>query len=89
MESQDRLIARNVLLFVRSSRRTLQQKHLANRMHHRYVLMFALETSGVVSVDGQSIHLNAGNALLVLPYQFHHYIDLEEDAWRCFFITFE
>jgi AraC-like DNA-binding protein len=58
-------------------------------MHHRYVLMFALETAGLVSVEGKSLRLDAGQALLILPYQFHHYIRLESDAVRWLFITFE
>jgi len=84
-----RLITRNAVVFDRRTRRTLQQQHLANRMHHRYVLLRVLSTPGVVSVDGQSLKLNVGDALLVNPYQFHHYIDLESDQLRWLFITFD
>jgi len=89
VDHPDRVLSRNVIIFERLSRTTLQQKHLANRMHHRYVLMRVLKTAGVVSVDGQSFQLNEGDALLVMPYQFHHYIDLESDSLRWLFITFE
>lgn len=85
----DRVICRNVIVFERLTRKSLQQQHLGNRMHHRYVLIRALKTAGVVSVDGQSFQLNEGDALLVAPYQFHHYIDLLSSKLRWLFITFE
>lgn len=84
-----RIQTRNVLLFERRTRETLQMKHLANRMHHRYVLIRVLETPGVVSVDGKSLNLEVGDALLVTPYQFHHYISVACDQLRWMFITFE
>lgn len=84
-----RPVSRNLLIFLRHSRQTLQQKNVTNRMHHRYVLILALETRGLVSVEGKSLWLEAGQALLVLPYQFHHYIQLERDELRWMFITFE
>jgi AraC family transcriptional regulator len=85
----DRVICRNVIVFDRMTRRALQQQHLANRMHHRYVLIRVLKTPGVVSVDGQSFQLNEGDAVLVAPYQFHHFIDLQSDQLRWLFITFD
>ena len=58
-------------------------------MHHRYVLIRVLKTAGVISVDGQSFQLSEGDAVLVSPYQFHHFIDLQSDQLRWLFITFE
>lgn len=89
VDESDRVISRNVIVFERLSRRTLQQKHLSNRMHHRYVLMHVRETAGVVSIDGKSFQLTEGDSLLVAPHQFHHYIDLDADQLRWLFITFE
>lgn len=84
-----RPISDNVILFLRGSRQALQQQHLANRLHHRYVLLYALETAGIVSVEGKSLRIGPGQALLVLPNQFHHYISLERDDLRWLFVTFE
>lgn len=84
-----RPVSENALLFLRTSREALQQKHLANRLHHRYVLLYALETAGIVSVEGKSLRIEPGQALLVLPNQFHHYISLDRDELRWLFITFE
>lgn len=85
----NRVICRNVIVFDRLTRKALQQQHLANRMHHRYVLIRVLKTPGVVSVDGQSFQLNEGDSVLIMPYQFHHFIDLESDRLRWLFITFD
>ena len=84
-----RPVSRNQLIFLRTSRQTLQQKNVTNRMHHRYVLILALKTAGLVSVEGKSLWLEAEQALLVLPYQFHHFIQLESDDLRWMFVTFE
>lgn len=89
VDQLNRVICRNVIVFERLTRKALQQQHLANRMHHRYVLIRVLETPGIVSVDGQSFQLNEGDALLVTPYQFHHFVDLKSDQLRWVIITFE
>jgi len=89
VDQPNRIFCRNVIVFERLTRSSLQQQHVANRMHHRYVLMRVLKTSGVVSVDGQRFQLDVGDALLVMPYQFHHFIDLESDHLRWLFITFD
>ncbi|WOO39541.1 AraC family transcriptional regulator [Rubellicoccus peritrichatus] len=97
LDVADRIISRNVLLFERRTRGALQQKikgalqrkNLAGRMHHRYVLIRSLQTAGVISVDGKALHLKEGAALLMTPYQFHHYIDLAADELHWLFITFE
>lgn len=89
LDPSNRVICRNVIVFERLSRRSLQQRSVSNRMHHRYVLIRVLKTPGVVSVDGQGFQLDVGDALLVTPYQFHHFIDLESEDLRWLIITFE
>jgi AraC-like DNA-binding protein len=89
IELPERVVCRNVLVFERLNKRTLQQTHLANRMHHRYVFCRVLETPGVVSVDGKGLKLREQDCLLIAPYQFHNYIDVEQDDLRWNFITFE
>jgi AraC family transcriptional regulator len=84
----NRVLCKNVIVFERLTRKALQQQDVANRMHHRYVLVRVLKTAGVVSVDGQSFRLDVGDALLLMPYQFHHFIDLDSDHLRWLFITF-
>ena len=78
----------NVLIFNRLSRTDLQQKSLQN-LHHRHVLFFNLGTAGVLSLDGVQIDLNPGEALMVLPYQFHSFPMLEQDQITWVMVSFE
>lgn len=89
VDTAARIRSRNAVVFMRDAKTKLQQSHLSNLSHHRHVLVFVLKTSGVVSVEGSRLPLKAGEALLVLPYQFHHYMELEEDSLRWLFFTFE
>lgn len=78
----------NVLIFNRLTRTDLQQKSLQN-MHHRHVLFFNLGTAGVLSLDGVQIDLNPGEALMVLPYQFHSFPMVEQDEITWVMVSFE
>ena len=46
----------------------------ARLCHDRHVLTVALQTEGLVSVDGQTYRLCESGASLVKPYQLHHYM---------------
>jgi AraC-like DNA-binding protein len=58
-------------------------------IHHRYVLITNLETTGSVVLDGNFFPLSPGKALLIFPHQFHHYADFVKDSIFWLFITFE
>jgi len=79
----------DILLFMRSSKKTLQQQSLQNRSHHRFVLIFNLETKGHVHVDNRVLPFLPGQTLLVLPYQFHHFSQLASPQLHWLFCTFE
>ncbi len=81
--------SRNVIVFERTSLRALQQRNFANRSHHPHVLILAMETAGTVLLDGVSLRLHPGEAVLVRPFQFHHYSDLASPRLRWLFISFE
>jgi AraC-like DNA-binding protein len=85
----NRPICSNLLVFLRQSRKSLQQRSLSNRLHPRHVLMICLETEGLVSVDGSTFRLSPGEAFLVFPYQYHHYLDTASPQLRWLFLTFE
>jgi hypothetical protein len=57
----------NLLLFVRRTKKLLQQEALQNRSHHRFVLIFNLETAGHVHIDNLTFPFKPGQALVVLP----------------------
>jgi AraC-like DNA-binding protein len=79
----------DVLLFFRPTREKLQQEALQNRSHHRFVLALNLETAGHVHVEHLSLPFQSGQALLIHPYQFHHYGQLESSTLQWLFCTFE
>lgn len=89
VDTSSRIRSRNAVVFMRDSKAKLQQSHLSNLSHHRHVLIFVIETSGVVSLEGGRLPLGPGQAVVVLPYQFHHYMDLQDDALRWLFVTFD
>lgn len=82
-------IPTNILFFLRKTRTMLQQEALQNRSHHRVVLMFDLAAAGSVHVDHLLLPLQPGEALLVLPYQFHHFSHLASEELEWVFCTFE
>ncbi len=84
-----RIRSRNAVVFMRNSKANLQQSSLSNLAHHRYVWIFVIETPGVVSLEGSRMPLKVGESLLVLPYQFHHYVDLGDVSLRWLFLTFD
>ncbi len=67
----------------------LQQNDLLNRSHHRFVLAFNLQTAGSVHLDHLSLRFRPGQALLVHPYQFHHFSQLESSDLLWLICTFE
>jgi AraC-like DNA-binding protein len=78
-----------VLFYLRKSQDTLQQEALQNRSHHRAVLAFNLKTSGQIHVDNLALPFSPGQALLILPYQFHHFSQLASTQLKWLFCTFE
>lgn len=79
----------DILLFFRPTREKLQQEALQNRSHHRFVLIFNLETEGHVHVDHLSLPFQPGQALLIHPYQFHHFSQLASPGLQWLICTFE
>lgn len=79
----------NILFFLRQSRFSLQQRSPQNRSHHRCVLIINFKTSGLVHLDNRTLPLHPQEALLILPYQFHHYTHLRSPELQWLFCTFE
>lgn len=82
-------LPRNILLFARTTQQKLQQEALQNRSHHRLVLMFNFETRGHVHADNLVLPFAPGQALLILPYQFHHFSHLATTSLHWLFCTFD
>lgn len=79
----------NIICFSRRSATDLNRPQRGRALHHRFVLIFALETAVTVAVDDRAIRLNPEEGLLVLPFQFHDYIEPEHEELRWLFVTFD
>ncbi|MBI2813361.1 MAG: AraC family transcriptional regulator [Opitutae bacterium] len=79
----------NIVCFQRRLAADLNKPRRGRALHHRFVLICALRTAVTVCVDDQNIRLNAGQGLLVFPFQFHHYTDAQRESLSWFFVTFE
>jgi AraC-like DNA-binding protein len=79
----------NIICFCRRSATDLNRPQRGRALHHRFVLILALETVVTVAVDDRAIRLNANEGLLVLPFQFHDYIQPAREDLRWLFITFD
>jgi len=79
----------NIVFFVRRSKIRLQQGSFRDRSHHRFVLIFNLKTKGNVHLDNLVLPLRAGQALVIHPFQFHHFSHLDAIDIKWIFCTFE
>lgn len=79
----------NILFFRRRSKQKLQQEAIQNKCHHRAVLIINLETSGDVQLDNLTLPIKPNQALLVQPYQFHHFSGITSQQLNWLFCTFE
>ena len=79
----------SIVCFYHHSASDMNRPADGRALHHRYVLILALETSVTVCVDDQALRLNEGEGLLVLPFQFHNYIQPAKEKITWLFVTFE
>jgi len=85
----DLLLVQNVVVFKRTSAKMFQPHGVTHNYHHRFELVIPLCRAGRIHVDGIGYTLAPGQALLIFPHQFHHYLDVENDGLSWLFITFE
>ena len=79
----------NIVCFCRRSATDLNRPQRGRALHHRFVLILALETAVTVAVDDRAIRLKPSEGLLVLPFQFHDYIQPAREDLMWLFITFD
>ncbi|MBP7143029.1 MAG: AraC family transcriptional regulator [Opitutaceae bacterium] len=83
------LLADNIVVFKRTSAAMLRPQGVTHNYHHRFELVLPLVRGGRIHVDDHSFGLVPGQAMLIFPHQFHHYLDVEAGPIRWLFITFE
>jgi AraC-like DNA-binding protein len=79
----------NIVCFCRRAATELNFPQRGRALHHRYVLILAIKTAVTVCVDDRAVRLNQGEGLLVLPFQFHDYVEPEDENLIWLFVTFE
>jgi AraC-like DNA-binding protein len=79
----------NIICFRRSLATDLNRPQRGRALHHRFVLILSLATAATVRMDDRNIRLQAGEGLLVFPFQFHDYIEPERAELNWLFVTFE
>lgn len=79
----------NIVCFQRRKASELNRPRQGRALHHRFVMIVALEGAAEVCVDDQVIRLGPDQGLLVFPFQFHHYIHPKSEKIRWLFVTFE
>jgi AraC-like DNA-binding protein len=79
----------NIICFQRRSTVELNRPQYGRALHHRHVLLVPLTGHGVVCVDDRDLRISPGDALVVLPFQFHHYRVGGPRRIQWLFVTFE
>lgn len=79
----------NIIFFKRTDTAALRLKGVSSNFHHRFELVVLLEKSGSVRIGDLSYDLQPGEAALIFPNEFHHYLDIDSGSMEWLFITFE
>lgn len=79
----------NILLFYRGGAfdpRVLNSGY--SQSHHRYVAIFNFAEPLTIILDEAIVRIGQGEGLLILPYQYHRFIDEQQKRLSLAFITF-
>ncbi|OGV64682.1 MAG: hypothetical protein A2498_13830 [Lentisphaerae bacterium RIFOXYC12_FULL_60_16] len=76
----------NILLFCRRTRATTPTRI---SLHHRHVLILNLQTRGSVLLEQHLVDFRPGEALLIMPYQYHNCAIFDHERLNWLFVTFE
>lgn len=79
----------NMLVFSRTSEALLNPKTVASHLHHRWVLMVALEGKGTVYVDRRPFPLGRNKVLLIPPLRLHQHAGVQQKGLCWLFVTFD
>ena len=83
------MVPDNILFFKRTSTDAFRPEGVIDNYHHRFELVVVLEKTGPVRIGETSYLLESGEAVLIFPHQFHHYMDVEKGSMEWLFVTFE
>ncbi len=86
---KDAAIPDNILCVRRTRREELKTEGVISNYHHRFELLFVLDQGGPARVGDTTYELTPGEAILIFPNQFHHYLDIASDSFDWLIVTFE
>ena len=81
-------VPERLVVFGRVSRASVLAE-MPRRQQHRFVLLIILKGTAQVCLDERIFKLEVGQALLIFPFQFRHFISVQESSIRWIFIGFE
>ena len=81
-------VPERLFISIRDSRTPVLARE-PKRQNHRFVLAIVLKSAGQICLDERIFRLDAGHALLIFPFQFRHFISLQESSIRWIFISFD
>lgn len=79
----------NIVFFKRTDVSAFRPEGVSNNYHHRFELVTVIEKGGPVRIGDSNYLLQPGEAALIFPNQFHHYMDVEQGELEWLFVTFE
>jgi AraC-like DNA-binding protein len=79
----------HIVFFKRTDVSAFKPEGVSNNYHHRFELVVVLEKAGPIRIGDANFLLHPGEAALIFPNQFHHYMDVEQGRLEWLFITFE
>jgi len=79
----------NIIFFQRTDTAALKPEGVSANYHHRFELVSVIERPAPLRVDRASYLLHPGEAALIFPNQFHHFMDTTRGKLEWLFITFE
>lgn len=79
----------NILFFCHRSHKAFEPEGVSNTFHRRFVFVMVVKKGGPARIGERSHRLREGEAALIFPHQFHHFMDVEEGELEWLFITFE
>lgn len=83
------VIPDNILCVHRTRRDEFKAEGVISNYHHRFELLFVLDQGGPARVGDTTYELTPGEAILIFPNQFHHYLDISSETFHWLIITFE
>lgn len=86
---EEALVPRNILMFSRTKSSVLGRGGTTIPPHHRFVLVSVMAGQGKVSAGPATHPIGSGEALLILPFQPHCFMDLKPADIDWVFTTFE